>query len=128
MVLSIITYVIAVSAPSLRYGLDTTATELEEICSKCSSKDLLDGHWKDNWDAVDHLQVMMMMMRMITLDSALLSSQAQRAPWILSTWDLILYPPVFIFMIKFDTPLLAILPLPCPILMTLKRGILETLF
>jgi hypothetical protein len=45
-----------VSAPSIHYGLDTTATELEEICSKCSSKDLLDGHWKDNGDAVDHLQ------------------------------------------------------------------------
>lgn len=33
-----------------------TATELEEICSKRSSKDLLDGHWKDNGDAVDHLR------------------------------------------------------------------------
>jgi hypothetical protein len=53
---SIITYVNSVSAPSIRYGLDTTATELEEICSKCSSKDFLDGHWKDNGDAVYHLQ------------------------------------------------------------------------
>ena len=56
LVLCVITYGIVASSPSIHYGLDTTATELEEICSRCSSKDLLDGHWKDNGDAVDHLQ------------------------------------------------------------------------
>ena len=45
------------SVPFNRFGRDTTATELEDICSKCSSKDLLDDHWKDNGEhAVEHLE------------------------------------------------------------------------